>query len=148
MTEQAENIDAINRYILTQPVRTPKARSLRDEWITNYAKLSWFDTNYDSDTYDWVRNRRNEFDYANATTPAELAAAKQQHGKGLSSEEMRGEPDRRLSTGDYVDPPNPGAEPFFPTRVKVAAAAALAALIGLKVLKKLYIDPYLPKRRS
>lgn len=143
---QAEDMDAINVYFHTQPVKTPAAQKLKDQWIINWDKISWWDKNFYGPVYDWARNRRNEFDTANATTPAEQAKVVERQKTGVSTEEMQGLPDRRLSSGQYVDPPPPGKEPFVPTRVKVAAGIAGAAFVALWGLKKLYIDPWLPRR--
>ncbi len=147
MSEQSDNLDAIDRYIKTTPIKTPAASKLRDAWIKYYDATGWYDRNWYSPLYDWARNRKHEFNLANAVTEADKAAAVLQAKKGLSTEELKGEPDRRLASGNYVDPPPPGKEPFFPTRVKVAAGIAAVAAVGLTVLKKLYIDPFLPKRR-
>lgn len=153
MTDQNANIEAINRYILTQTIHTAKAAALKDEWIANYGKLGWYEKSFDSTIYDWVRNRRNDFDYANAPTAEALAAAKHQHTQGLSSEQLRGEEDQRLASknvaGSYLEPAGvveevaAEQEPFIPTRIKVVAALGAVAYFGFKFVKKNYLDRFL-----
>jgi len=143
--DDSANIDAINRYMSAQNPLTPAASKAKDEWRIWHDNLGWYDKTFPSvAVYDHARNLRNKFNVANTISAAEKAAVIAVQQMGLSSEELRGEPDRRLESGGYSEPRD--KEPFFPLRVKIAAAAIGAALVAVTVVKKLYIDPLLPRR--
>lgn len=130
MTEQAENIAAIERYIGEQePPRTPGAVKVRDEFLRYTSSLGSWSRNFESGAYDRVRNYKLEYNRANAVTPAEKAAVEDQALRGLSSEQLRGEADRRTSDGTYIPAPSLDVEI---TKAVVVVAVALAALLLLK----------------
>ena len=128
LTDQAANIEAIERYIGEQePARTAAAVQVRDAFLRWAAGLSAFERNFEQQAYDRARNYRLDFNRANATTPAELAAVEEQALRGLSTEQLDGAPDRRTSDGSYVPPPSPGAG------VALALGIGLAALLLIKL---------------
>ena len=130
LTEQLENIVAIERYIGEQePARTPEAVRVRDEFLSYVSTLSAWDRNFESGAYDRVRNFKLEFNRANAVTPAEKVAVESQALRGLSSEQLRGEPDRRTATGAYI--PAASTKDQI-TKVIIVAAVAVGAVLLLR----------------
>lgn len=106
LTEQAENIEAIERYIGEQvPPRTPEAVKVRDEFLRYMAGVSTWERNAEQATYDRVRNFKLRYNQANAVTAAEKQAVMDQALRGLSTEQLQGQPDRRTATGEYIPPP-------------------------------------------
>lgn len=111
LTDQAENIEAIARYIGEQePARTDAARAVRDEWQRFYSGLGDFERNYEQQAYDRARNLKLRFNQANATTAEQKQAVEDQALRGLSTEQLNGEPDRRQTDGTYVPPPSGSTE--------------------------------------
>lgn len=106
VTEQSENIEAIEVYIGETQPKTPEAADIRDEFLRYTASLSTLERELSSGVYDTVRNYKLRFNRANAVTPAEKQAVEDQALRGMSSEQMRGEADRRLSNGEYAAPPS------------------------------------------
>ena len=106
LTEQAANIEAIERYIGEQvPPRTPAAVAVRDEFLRYTSALSSWDRNFEQAAYDRVRNFKLRYNQANAVTAAEKQAVADQALRGLSTEQLQGQPDRRTADGTYVPPP-------------------------------------------
>ncbi len=141
--DDAANIDAINRYIADSTINTSAGAKARDEWIRWHDKLGWYDKSFPTlEVYDQARNLRNEFNLANAKTSQEKKEIKQIQQEGLTSEELRGEASRRLSTGDYLEHPE-ASEPWIPTKTKIAIGIFTAILIAGKVTKSIYVDPWL-----
>lgn len=97
-----DDLEAINRYMTSTPIKTSDAAELHDDWIKWWDTLSWTDKHFE-DTYDEARNRRNAFNMANAVTPRARSAAEDTIKNGLSTEELAGGTDRRLSTGEYSE---------------------------------------------
>lgn len=126
LTNQAENIAAIARYIGGQePARTPEARAVRDEWQRFYSSLGDYEANYELQAYDRARNLKLRFNRANATTDEQRALVEEQALRGLSSEQLAGEPDRRQTDGTYVPPPSGSSQ---------VAQMVLGVGVGLGVL--------------
>lgn len=100
-TLQADDIDAINRFITSAPIQTEGARKLRDEWIQWVDTRSAAQRNFDRPTFDEARNRRLAFELANALTDAERAEIQRVAAEGLTSEQMQGEADRRQTGGHF-----------------------------------------------
>lgn len=124
---QIEDIDAISRYITSQPIRTDTARQLKDDWIRWRDGLSFWDRNFDGSTYDLARNKKLAFDRANAVTAQQKQAVETVAKTGLSTEQMQGKEDRRTSTGEYAIQP----KPIIPTEYKVAIAVVGAGAVLL-----------------
>lgn len=99
VTTQADDLDAINRYMGEEKPLTKEATRLRDDWVKWYNGLSWYEINFDQNTFDLARNRRNAYNIANTKSQDERKQVIQQIQDGLSHEQQVGEPDRRLSTG-------------------------------------------------
>lgn len=98
---QAEDIDAIERYLGAQIPKTPAATDVRDEFIKYMSGIGTIDRHFNGGVYDVVRNFRIRYDRANAVTQAEKEAVLRQSG-GLTTEVLEGGADRRLSTGEYI----------------------------------------------
>lgn len=106
LTDQAANIEAIERYIGEQvPPRTPEAVRIRDEFLRFTSALSSWSRNFEQGAYDRVRNYKLAYNRANAITPEEKAAVETVAKTGFSTEQMQGLPDRRLADGSYAPPP-------------------------------------------
>lgn len=134
------NLNAVNEYIHRQQLKTPAAASLASDWSR------WWDSTGNPDNYslriptavwDEARNRKLKFDLANATTPQETELVKRVATTGMSSEQMRGEQDRRdPTTGGYYVPPEP-PPPTFPPWAKPVFVGALALGLGLSAVPML-----------
>lgn len=145
-SDDADNIAAINTYIMTQPLKTAEAGIVRNEWLKFHEKLGWTGRNFPSvQDYDSARNIRNRFNDAQATTVAEKMAAADQRTRGLTSEELRGETRRTTTDGGYLEEEASGGEPWLPTKTKIALGVGAVAAAALLIAKKMYIDPWLPK---
>lgn len=129
--DQAEDLDAVNRYIMGTTTVTEKARRLKDEWLLWYDDLSWWEKNYDSNVWDVARNKRNAFNLANTLSSAEKARVEQVIKTGMTTEEMEGRTKRMTSEGKFPE----REEPLVPTSYKIGGAVALAG--GLYVYFKL-----------
>ena len=148
--DDAANIAAIHTYVMSQPLNTKAAEKARDAWLKFHEDLGWTGREFPSvEDYDNARNLRNAFDLANAKTAAEKKVVEEFHKNGITSEELRGEPKRTTSDGNYlVPPPEPEeevSEPWIPMKTKIALGVGAAVLVGLSFLKKMYVDPFLPK---
>lgn len=132
-----DNLNAVNTYIHSTPIKTDKARSLASDWSR------WWDTTGDPNLYtvkidqvvwDEARNRRLAFDLANAVTKAEAEQVHYVATTGQSSEQMEGLQDRRdpETGGYYVPPPEP--EPMFPSWVMPVFIGAIALGVGISVV--------------
>lgn len=143
--DDAANIDAINRYITEATIKTTAGAKARDAWILWHDKLGWYDQSFPSQqVYDQARNLRNDFNIANAVSIQEKKDIKQQQQAGLTSEELRGEASRRLSTGDYLEHPE-DSEPWLPTKTKIAIGVLAGVTIAGKVLFGIYIKPWIKR---
>jgi len=114
-------LDAINRYIMTTHLQTPKAAKVHDEWVRWFDDLSWLQKTSQG-TLDEARNRRTEFNLANALTAEAKKNVLEVAKTGATSEQMLGDSDRRLSTGLF-----PGVSE---TLAGKAAPYVLAGTIG------------------
>ena len=129
---QADDLDAINKYIVGAEIKTREAQVLRDEWIRWFDGLSWGDRYFDRPTYDRARNMRLEFELANSVSEAERAEVLQRARQGLSSEQAQGSPDRRDTSGEYSGRDSMGLGSSL-------ALGFLAAAAGLVLVKKVLL---------
>lgn len=90
MTQQAENLKAIDEYFKKTVAITPKAANIQTDWLTWYPKLGWAALNLESKTYDEARARRNLFNLSNVTSPAEKAKVESVLAYGITSEDLSG----------------------------------------------------------
>lgn len=67
---QAENMDAINQYMRTTPLKTPEAFSIKDSFIRWWDNLGWYDKSVNDGAYDEASTRRNQLNIANQPTEA------------------------------------------------------------------------------
>jgi hypothetical protein len=111
VTSQGDNIEAIERYIgETEPPRTAAARAVRDQFLRFASGLGDYEKNFEQQAYDRARNYRLEYNRANAVTPEEKAAVEEQALRGLSTEQLEGDADRRTTDGSYIPPPSGSTE--------------------------------------
>lgn len=144
---QADDIDAINRYIVYAKINTKDASKIKDEWIKWHDGLSWWDRNMAPEVYDQARNIRNRFNLANTTSAKEKEEIRQIQQTGLSTEEMQGGTRRVLSSGTYET--SVDDDDILPTSFKLGVGVTLATAIAGYVTWKLYkptIPSWLMKR--
>lgn len=131
---QADDIDAINKYIVYATVKTKDAAKIKDEWIRWHDGLGWWSKNMDSAVYDEARNKRNRFNLANAVTKAEKEDVKNVQQTGLSTEEMQGGTRRVLSSGTYEA--SDEDDSIIPTSFKLGVGLTVAtAVLGYAAFK-------------
>lgn len=135
---QADDIDAINRYVVYAKVNTKDAGKVKDEWIKWHDSLGWWDRNMSPEVYDKARNLRNKFNLANATSAKEKEEIRNVQQTGLSTEEMQGGTRRILSTGTYETPD----EPIIPSSFKLGVGVTLGTLLAGYVAYKLYVPDF------
>ena len=135
----AQDMEAINTYIMTSKINSKAADAVKNKWITWWEdnKRDW--TWYDTEEFDTARNFRHDFDVANAITSAQKQAVTNKYTSGVTSEEARGETKRATSEGVYIVPEPPLISDG--TKVGIVAVLILGALGW--VAKVAYIDPIL-----
>lgn len=117
-----EDLEAINRHIMTTKIVNQSAVKLKDQWIKWYNDLGWYDRNVNAqETYDAARNRRNLFNLANTSSAAQKEAVRAVMLDGLSSEEMAGGVKRSDSTGMFQEE----EKPLIPVGYKLAVGIAI-----------------------
>ncbi len=142
--DDAANIDAINTYVMTQPLKTAEAGIVRNEWLRFHEALGWTGRNFPSvEDYDKARNIRNRFNDAQAVTAKEKEAVVESRLTGLTTEELRGETRRTLADGSYLEDEASGGEPWLPTKTKIALGIGALAFGALLIAKKIYVDPFI-----
>lgn len=102
---QADDLDAINRFMMATQTKNILATTLKNEWVHWFDSLNFYDRNFDKGTYDVARNKRNAFNLANVSSIQEEQQVKEVIKTGLTSEQMQGLPDRRDSSGMFPNPP-------------------------------------------
>lgn len=133
-TMTRDNLNTVNSYIHAQPLNTSEASRLASDWS------HWWDTTGNPTNYtleipqavwDEARNRKLQFDLANATSSHQKDVIVNVAKTGMTTEQMRGQEDRRdPTTGTYYVPPKPP----LPTWVKPVALGAAALGLGLSVV--------------
>jgi hypothetical protein len=133
-SDQAANIEAIDIYITSAEPINSKATKLRDEWMTWYTGLSWYQKHIDESIAAQAFNKRNDFMRANA--PSEDAEKIDAFLKNVPIiDPVTGQTRHITSTGDRVVPPTPP----IPTAYKLAAVVTGAGVTALVILKKLHL---------
>ncbi len=129
----SDNMTAIQAYFAATAARTPAAVKIKDDFTKWYDGLWWYEKS-ETSNYDLARNLRNRFNLANAATPDEHAAVTEVIKTGLTTEQLQGEADRRLSSGQLPGPESPPNPPLVPTWVLYAGAAVagLAVIVAAK----------------
>jgi peptidoglycan hydrolase-like protein with peptidoglycan-binding domain len=94
MTDQAENLKAINDFFVRTAAITPKAAAVKTDWAAWYSKLGFLDMNVIANIYDEARARRNLFMTSNVANAAEKANVEQWLDNGITSEQMSGKSDK------------------------------------------------------
>jgi len=139
-TMTRDNLNTVNSYIHAQHLNSPEASAIASDWSR------WWDTTGNPENYtlripaevwDEARNRKLKFDLANAVSATQKEHIINVAKTGMSSEQMRGQEDRRdPSTGGYYVPPEP--EPSaLPPWAKPVFVGAVALGVGLSVVPML-----------
>jgi hypothetical protein len=125
----SEDVEAIARYVTSEPARTPEAKQLKDDFVKWYDKVahSWY---VSEDDFREASNRRNEFNLRNAVTTVQKQATEQTIKTGLTSNEMQGGVKTQLSTGYYAPP----EEHWYDSIVKNPLATVGAIGVAVVVL--------------
>ena len=129
---QADDLDAINRFISGATIRTPAAQALRDQWITWFDTRSSWEKQFDRVTFDEARNKRLDFQLANSLTDAEKAEVRRQASEGISSEQAQGAADRRQTGGTYSG--------------KASSWGSGLALVGLSIVGSAVATAYVMRK--
>lgn len=87
---QIEDVEAIDRYMRTTPLKTSEAFQIKDAYIRWYDKSSWWDKNQSGSFFDEIRTRRNQLNIANQPTETKKAEVRQVIATGVTAEEMQG----------------------------------------------------------
>lgn len=143
-----DDLNTLNRYMHEQPINNQEAGRIATDWSR------WWDSTGNPDNYtlkippevwDEARNRKLKFDLANAVSRTQQEQIINRAKTGMSTEQMRGQEDRRdpgltlesaSTTGAYYVPPPP--EPsVFPPWTKPVVVGALALGLGLSVVPML-----------
>ena len=67
-TAQRENMEAINAFFRGANAKNPKAKALKDAWITWYDDLGWWETGNDDNKWVEAKTKRSMFNAANGLT--------------------------------------------------------------------------------
>jgi len=128
--DNEKEMEAIARYITSEPARTADARQIKDDFIIWYNKVgkSWYIS--ESDLTE-AKNRRKEFNFRNAVTTSEKETVTRVEKTGMTTEEAQGGVKTILSTG-YREPIE---APWYESLLKnpfttVGAIGAVVVLIG------------------
>jgi hypothetical protein len=135
----ADDLNAVNEYLHRTPAKTQEARKLVSDWAT------WWVTTGDPKNYtflvpdavwDEARNRRLAFNVANAVTAEEKQQVAFVATQGQSSEQTRGEQDRRdPNTGQIFVPPKPPLPSWFWPVV----VGSVVLGVGVPIVRKILI---------
>lgn len=139
MSDNSDNIDAINDFFhRTSPV-TPAAAIAFNDWVKWYEATKPGLLSYWSDAdVDHARNLRNAFNRANAVTTAEKKQVDEVIKTGQTIEQSAGEPDRRNAAGDIVEqPPGLAHQWWFWPAIALGTGVVVATVAPSIV--KLYI---------
>lgn len=134
MSDQAANIDAIDKFFANAIPINSKAEKLRDEWMQWASGLSWYERHIDEAIAAQAFNKRNDFMRANAPEE-QLESVNEFLSKVPAVDPVTGKINRVTSSGDRIVPPTP----IIPTTYKVVAVATAAGVSVLVLLKKLHI---------
>ena len=114
---QQEDVDAIDLYMRTIPLKTPEAFQIKDAYIRWFDNSSALDKRFSDSWYDEQRTRRNQLNIANAANDkAAQENVRRVIATGIESEEMRGETRPRIDAqtgrvGTQVTKPTVAATP-------------------------------------
>ena len=137
----AADMDAINKYMMTTPVRTAAAERVKIEWMRFWEVTQRDFLWYSQEEFDAARNLRNKFNLANTVTPEQKKAVEDTMRTGLTGEEVRGDTRRATTEGSYLEPEQSIVEFHIPTSWKVFGAIGAIALGAGWYAKKAYVDP-------
>jgi hypothetical protein len=91
MTEQSENLAAIDRFFQTTKAITPKAAAVQTDWLVWYPKLNFLQKSVTLSIYDEARARRNLFNLSNVRSAQEQANVQAVLDRGITSEDLSGQ---------------------------------------------------------
>ncbi len=139
MSENGDNIEAINDFMHRQSPQTPAAAIAFNDWVQWYEATKPGLLSFWSDAdFDHARNLRNAFNRANAVTTAEKKQVEQVITTGQSAEQSAGETDRRNAQGNIEEqPPGVTHEWWFWPAIALGSGVLLAT-VGPAVVK-LYV---------
>ncbi len=122
----------LNKSVLRFQPATSKSKKLKNEWITWFNALSFWDQNFDESKYNEGRNRFIDITALNTDDPQ---AVKDAWRVTPSLEQTLGLPDPRTTDGYYPVAPKP-LIPDVPLGFKVGAAVSAVGIIGTIALIK------------
>jgi hypothetical protein len=134
----SDNLVATDNYFHQTLINTPAAASLASDWAR------WWMTTGNPDNYwfsipdavwDEARNRKFAFDLANY--PDQVARLKEEAKTNFSTEQMRGEPDRRDPTTGTFPVPKPAILPSWGMPVVLGAAALGVGISIIPLIRKI-----------
>jgi hypothetical protein len=137
---RAEDLDAINKYIMSTETKTEAGKKAKDEWVHWFQALGWGEKNmWNTDTLNVARNKRLDFNRANAVTEKEKQAIETVTQTGLSKEQQYGGVSAQDSSGKYhEEPPFSLLGDSVGSRIAQVGIALLVALgLGAYITKKL-----------
>ena len=122
------DLAAIDVYMTSAWPKTTRATKLQDEWKVWFNKLDFYARHVEpglENIYNEARNRRNEFNIANAVSEEQKQAVANVIHTGVTSEEQHGGTKQISSTGKFhVD-----EKPLIPEWLWWAAAAGLGVIV-------------------
>lgn len=122
----------LNRRVLGYQPKTNKAKKLKNEWISWFNALSFWDQNFDEGKFNEARNRWIDLTAYDTDDPQ---AVKDAWRVIPSLEQSLGLPDPRTTDGYYPVAPKP-IIPDVPLGFKVGAAVSAVGIIGTIALIK------------
>lgn len=136
-SDQAANIEAINKFFLDTKAVNGAAIAIKNDWLQWYVTLGWYDKNVDEAIAAQAFNRRNAFLRANVTTEAEKEMVDRfiKDVNGPSVDPVTKKPILKDSDGNRIVPPIPLIPPLY----KAVAVGVGTGTLILVVLKKLRI---------
>ncbi len=87
---RVDDVEAINNFMNAQHPVTPEAKNILSLYKTWYQNSSFWDKHMDDEWFDQQRSRRNQFNLANAVSPAAKAQVEKVLTEGITSEQQQG----------------------------------------------------------
>lgn len=136
-SDQAADIEAINKFFLDTKAVNSTATNLKNEWLQWYSGLGWYDKNVNEAIAAQAFNKRNAFLRANVTTSAEKEMVDRfiKDVDGPTTNPVTGKPILKDDQGNRIVPPIPLIPPLY----KAIAVGVGTGTVVLVVLKKLRI---------
>lgn len=133
-----EDMEAINRYMREAIPATKEGRLALADWDSWWVTLDWWDKNVSTEAFDKARNLFHKFVVANQPTQQGKESIKEVLARGITTEEIEGNPRRSDEEGNF---PEPTSE-IVKTGTWIGAALGVSVLIGVAVgVSKLVSNP-------